>query len=658
MRSVKTIALFAIALIETFGVCFQYPSSDNSDLGWDWILYSAFRNDGLLLLAACAVCCLVGKRTLRLIGGGPFPHYRCVVIVSALFALFVIVGRGFTVEDVGIGSYGSFDTMFATPFLTLATVVSFAGLWMLFFSAMVLAVAWFARSAEPTESRAIETVSEPVVMRITAACKVFLSTASAWKIAIVLLIAWMPYYVVYFPGCLYHDSADQLRQFFGADPLSAHHPLLTTYIFGGLVSLGEMLGSDGLGVLFCMVLQSVVLSYACARVTCCARCFAGSGWRFSLVVVLFFAFVPLWGSAATSIKKDALFYSVFALLVVQVFELLNRRHCGLEGKVSVRHCVVIAALALLTSLIRNDGYLFVVCLLACTALFAFVRRVPHAATNVARLGAVFVVVSLAYLVGYKGIVMNALNAEGGSPVEALTVPIQQIARYYIEAPEDVTPEMEEGVASVLDTEGLRGDVYNPLVSDNIKFGYSQDDIDLSDLVAFGKAYLQMGLEHPVVFLEAFIDQTSGWWYPEHLGKPDWTVGEMGLYQNVPKVDRYSDVLTFDMPVYGTPFGQGFKHLIAAFGYLPGLGLLVYPAIYLWLLLFLVAFLCTTARGRDCLMLLPFFLYFLICMASPVNGLTRYAMAVIICLPLLVAWIIGVSRNDNIAPQGNACVQCR
>ena len=249
-------------------------------------------------------------------------------------------------------------------------------------------------------------------------------------------------------------------------------------------------------------------------------------------------------------------------------------------------------------------------------------------------------VSLCYFVGYRTIVMDATAAGEGSVIEALTIPIQQTARFYIESPEDVTPEIQEGVTCVLDTDGLTREVYNPLVSDNIKFSYAQEDISSEDLMAFAKSYLLMGAEHPQTFTEAFIDQTLGWWYPELLGKPDWSVGEMGLYQNFPKTDLYSQVIDIDMPFYDSMIVQALNKAIGYFGYIPGIGLLIYPAIYFWALLIAVAYLWTRDRKKEILLLIPLFFYFAICFASPVNGLTRYAVPIIMCMPLAFAWIVG------------------
>ena len=329
-------------------------------------------------------------------------------------------------------------------------------------------------------------------------------------------------------------------------------------------------------------------------------------------------------------------------MFIQGVELLLAVRAGdrVDMHAIYRKLALFSLYAVGVSLIRNDGYLFfavaAICIFAMALFVSAERR-----RLIVGFALSFLVVSLCYFVGYRTVAMDVAGAEEGSVVEALTIPIQQTARFYIEAPEDVTPEIEEGVSRVLDTEGLTRDVYNPLVSDNIKFSYAREDISSGDLFAFAKSYVAMGAVHPKIFADAFIDQTLGWWYPELMGKPDWSVGGMGLYQNFPNTELYSQVIDIDMPFYDSVVVQALNQAIGCFGYIPGVGLLVYPAIYFWFLLIGAAYLWARNRKREILLLIPLFFYFAICMASPVNGLTRYAVPIIMCIPLMVAWIAGV-----------------
>lgn len=59
--------------------------------------------------------------------------------------------------------------------------------------------------------------------------------------ALLLVVCWIPYLLLLFPGAIGWDAGDQLAQFFGVSAFSMpegqiwdHHPFLDTYLWGGL----------------------------------------------------------------------------------------------------------------------------------------------------------------------------------------------------------------------------------------------------------------------------------------------------------------------------------------------------------------------------------------------------------------------------------------
>lgn len=655
----------AMALLESFAFSFHLPSLREGDFDFAQILYLGVREDGLLLLVLSAVFFGGWVLARRLNVPLAVNRNKTIAALSVVFAIVIVVGRAFSVDDIGVGSYGTFETIAASKGRILLSAIMLVGLILLFYNALGLLFHALDRVCRSLSMRnAIGKNGEEVGGREFAAIRrsradrmrLFVLRLSVPRMMAILVVCWLPYLVGYFPGCVYHDSAYQLQQFFGASSLSAHHPLVTTYLYGMLVSVGRFFGSDALGVFLCMLFQAAALSYACARLVSSARLTTNrTSCLAVLIPLLIFAFVPLWGTAVAAIKKDALFCACFVLMFVQGIELLlaMKASSRMDAPMFGRKLALFSLFGVGASLIRNDGYLFfavaAICFLTAALLLSTERK-----RLIFRFALSFLAVSLCYFVGYRTVVMDAVGAEEGSVVEALTIPIQQTARFYIEAPEDVTPEIEEGVSRVLDTEGLTREIYNPLVSDNIKFSYAREGISSEDLVAFAKSYILMGIEHPQTFAEAFIDQTLGWWYPELVGKPDWSVGGMGLYQNSPKVELYSQVIDVDMPFYDSTFVQALNQAIGCFGYIPGIGLLVYPAIYFWALLIGAAYLWTRDRKREILLLVPLFFFFAICVASPVNGLTRYAMPIIMCMPLMFAWIVGEPLSGACEAPRNVC----
>lgn len=642
------VACAAMALLESFAFSFHLPSLREGDLGLAQILYLGVREDGLLLLLLAIV--FFGGWILARHLDIPLAVNRnkTIVALSILFAIIIVVGRAFSVDEIGVGSYGTFGTIIASRGRFLLSAVMLVGLTLLFYNVLQFAVFVMDRLAQNVrrdkELLGFRKKPDLQTSGLLRRANNVISSASVLKIALLLVACWLPYIVIFFPGCVYQDSADQLNQIFGTAPLSGHHPLFSTYLMAMLVWVGRVLGSDSIGVLLIMLLQVALLSYAFARVVTFVRTQSCSN-LLAFTTLLFFALLPLWGSAATSIKKDALFCAFFVLLAVNAFELVLIACDGEESFSDkggmTKRCVALSLLALLVALVRNDGIAFSAVLMACLIVILLARRTVNGRVIVGCvLGLLFVLAT--YIGGYKVLAMGLSNAQNGSVIEALSIPVQQTARYYIQASDDVTPEIDEGVSRVLDTDGLRSDVYNPEVSDYVKSVYGRNNIDGTDLSAFFSSYLAMGLNHPMIFADAFVDQTLGWWYPEALGAPDSVVGGMGLYQNHAAEETYSQFMTVRMPLYDSSVADAFIMLIGCFGYVPLFGTLVYPAIYGWLLLAVMAYLRIRGGGVEMLMFLPFLLYFAICIASPVSGLSRYALPVMASIPMLMAWALRIS----------------
>lgn len=66
------------------------------------------------------------------------------------------------------------------------------------------------------------------------------SSLPKWSIAVALslvLAAWIPLLIVFWPGSLAHDGASQLLVANGTRQLSNHHPVLITWIYGAIMEL-------------------------------------------------------------------------------------------------------------------------------------------------------------------------------------------------------------------------------------------------------------------------------------------------------------------------------------------------------------------------------------------------------------------------------------
>ena len=71
--------------------------------------------------------------------------------------------------------------------------------------------------------------------------------------------------------------------------------------------------------------------------------------------------------------------------------------------------------------------------------------------------------------------------------------------------------------------------------------------------------------------------------------------------------------------------------------IPILAQLMNPAAYTWMLLILAAYMIYMKRPKGIFMYIGPFINILVCIASPINGLLRYALPLLSCTPILIGW---------------------
>ena len=222
----------------------------------------------------------------------------------------------------------------------------------------------------------------------------------------------------------------------------------------------------------------------------------------------------------------------------------------------------------------------------------------------------------------KGI-YPAMGMQEGSIAEALSIPFQQTARYMVYANDDVTDSEEEAIRNVLAYDQL-AEIYDPTCSDNVKATFTQYNEGLGD---YFKAWFTMGLRHPVIYFDAFINLNYG-----YLAPTDQNV-EQDLSND------YNDQIT----AYGI-YPTGTDEMIEIFSAIhfmavafPFFRYFTMPGFYNWILLILCVYLLAHKRWKALILFAPSIMNFFVCLASPLcNGL-RYEISIPMLLPLLIIW---------------------
>lgn len=101
----------------------------------------------------------------------------------------------------------------------------------------------------------------------------------------------------------------------------------------------------------------------------------------------------------------------------------------------------------------------------------------------------------------------ATGAQDGSPREMLSVPLQQMARTRVVAEDTLSDEMKQELDRYLSSEWVMA-AYDPHLADPVKNRAVIHD----DPVGLIKTWIKLGLQHPQIYIDAFLDNSIGYWF--------------------------------------------------------------------------------------------------------------------------------------------------
>lgn len=299
-----------------------------------------------------------------------------------------------------------------------------------------------------------------------------------------------------FPGHVTPDALDQILQGYQG-VYHNNHPFWHTWWIRLVLSAGYgIFGNANLAVALFSILQIVFV----------AACFAYA------VTTLYQAGMPLWciGAACAiyafspyniamsiTMGKDVPFSMACMVLMVSLYRILR----AMDRKKWVSYGILTLA-ALVMCLSRTNGTL----VLLMTGLAALPFLVKRNKTVAAVLMGVLILCLI-----LNGPVLTALGVQETDFTEALSIPLQQLARVvYDQCP--LTEEETVLLSRIFDLEEIP-ELYISWVSDTIKLEVRENDVAYfrEHLADYAKLWIRLGRKYPGEYLKAWVDQTKGYW---------------------------------------------------------------------------------------------------------------------------------------------------
>ena len=454
---------------------------------------------------------------------------------------------------------------------------------------------------------------------------------------LLLLSCALPLALMY-PGGMCADSWCQAGMYFqvvrpdwGLYAFTSHHPPAHTVYFSSIIALGRKLGSANLGLFAVVLLQALMHSAVFAYAIHTMRQLGAP--RYLRVLGLLAAlFSPFYVETYQGVIKDNVYSWAILLFVIEVIYML---HLGRGYWRSGRHIALLTLGILGSMLMRNNGKYVIYPMVLLLLIVFFIQ---YKKTGVLRRVALCLLLPVLAANLIQSALMSHYDIEKGSIREALSMPIQQTARYVLERGDEVTAEEEAAIRAVLDYDNMAQDYY-PMESDPVKDAFNPT-ATTADVLNYLKTWVRMGLKHPMVYLKATVNQNYPLVYP---------FSECNALTNS-TLNRYHLFAAETIGIHDVELAPRLNNIRDAFNqdlfYLPFTGLVCSIPVHVLVLMFLCCYALSRRRWYFLIPALPLLLSVGIILLAPgIAGTPRYAYPIVFSLPVVMAYYYSLVKKE-------------
>lgn len=458
-----------------------------------------------------------------------------------------------------------------------------------------------------------------------------------------LLICYVPYMVLSYPGILMGDSYNQITQAYNIETYSTyfdlisdevklnnHHPVVHTMLIHVCLRIGGLFHNYSFGLGLYSLLQTVFVLVVLAWIFSFLK-ELGISIKIILVLMLYYILHPRIASYMYLLTKDIIstaFLMVFFITLYRIF----------LGQESKKIYGFLAGSMIGALLFRNDGIYIV--LLTVIGLIIFHKKYRKKFCMAA-------VGILAFHFLWNSVLLPGLQITSSGRRDVLSIPFQQTARYIRDAGEEVTEREKEAINAVLAYDKLAAK-YNPTSSDPVKATFREKTATTTDLVNYFKVWLEMLMKHPEIYIQATLHHKYDMFYFDS-GKANnysysWSAEQM---ESVNKLSDDILEVQLNYPKSLEKSRDWYENLREGLFSLPLINLLMVAAVYINGFIIFIFYGIRTRSKLIITMGFPVFVQLLLIVAGPCNATYfRYVYPIAMILPFMVLLGLHVNRQGK------------
>ena len=422
--------------------------------------------------------------------------------------------------------------------------------------------------------------------------------------------------------------------------LTDQHNIVLTLVYGmTIMASNHLTGSYDAGIVLLAGLQVLFAAFCCAVTA--DRFLRGSateqvGALARTLAMLFFLLCPFVVFSTFSLTKSPLFAFAFIWWfgIWHQLEAANRNSPPSASQVTrLRPGLVLSTLIMLIS--------------AKYALYIVLAQLVLALIIHRRQWATVLIGLLLPLVLFTG-VTGALTATGtviqGDSVESRSIQLQQIARVARLNPHGIPAQARADLEPIMDLDNAAIQ-YTPWEADRVKSSGNQPKLIVyrwrtvtpEQMSRLNRAWLQVGLRNPVIYLDAFMAESYGYFDPG-----DSAYVAMSYYLNNGYVQNSGSWLA----AWCHDWRNGVTGFVRTWADTPLLGLVARANFWVVAALLLIVARLAAGHWRGALCWFPLLLIMGVMITAPANNFERHMLPVDMAVPFLILDMVRQSRRTR------------
>ena len=437
-----------------------------------------------------------------------------------------------------------------------------------------------------------------------------------WRIILIFAVCWLPYIIACFPANLAGDSGTGISDFLKITNATPNNPWFQNLLMASFYSYGKLLGKADIGLfIYCMIQVSLEIALLSRVVRDIGLWHKPAGYCLLAVYCL----LPVFPLFAFQMGKDSNFglavmvYTVYSLMAIRNRDFWHNR----------RQVIVFSLSIVLMNLFRNSAGWIPAIAFILYAVFS-VKEKKIILTSCAVLAVIILSAVLPPVFGVPKVEQK----------ESMSVPLQTMAFYAKQHPDDMTQEDRDIISQVYNYDKML-QKYDPEIVDIIK---ETAVFNEKTTGPYMRLWFQKFLKHPLTMLEGMWRSNNKYIIPSERCtiKPHVVVGywlskkfheNLNLYNNNPHLQDVNNYLDWWLNA-------------------PVLNLLVKIGLYTILLVLMMIGVLVFRQPKYYFTLAPLIMILIACLLSPVNGYYRYAYSMIASIPIVLTTLL-CSLTDKI-----------